>query len=114
MGAGRPVKYTPELIQEIQTAFENYIKATDIPIVAEFAHQYGLPRAKLYEIEQLKYTVKECIDKKEAQLERLGLSNQVNTTMAIFSLKQLGWRDKHEVEHGGSIVIQFDDALKDV
>ena len=111
---GRPVKYTPEVIQEIKDAFEKYIRETEVPIVAEFAHQYGLPRAKLYEIEELNYTVKECIDKKEAQLERLGLTNQVNTTMAIFSLKQLGWRDKHEVEHGGSIVIQFDDALKDV
>jgi len=36
-------------------------------------------------------------DKKEAQLEKLGAFNVINSTMAIFSLKQLGWRDKQEI-----------------
>lgn len=30
-------------------------------------------------------------------LERKALSGEIDKTMAIFSLKQLGWSDKHEL-----------------
>jgi hypothetical protein len=40
-----------------------------------------------------------CIAKKEGALERMALEGKVNTSMAIFSLKQLGWKDTHEQTH---------------
>jgi hypothetical protein len=102
---GRPVKYDDKKLEEIRALFAEYIENTDIPIVAEFAYQNKIPRQKLYEFEALNDTLKGCIDKKEAQLERMGLRGEVDKTMAIFSLKQLGWSDKQQVEHSGGVSI---------
>lgn len=33
-------------------------------------------------------------------LERLGLKGKINSTLAVFSLKQLGWRDQQQVDVG--------------
>lgn len=113
---GRPKKYTDEIIEQIRLAMEVYIQSVDIPIVAEFAYQNHIPRFKLYEFaensEEFQYTIKGLIDKKEAQLERLALTKEINPTMAIFSLKQLGWRDVTETEHSGSVGVSIIDDIK--
>ena len=31
-------------------------------------------------------------------LEKLGLKGKINTTLAVFSLKQLGWRGQQQVD----------------
>lgn len=89
--------------------FLQYIESTDIPIVAEFAYTRGITRERLYEMEELSYALKVCVQKKEAALESKALKGDVNCTMAIFSLKQLGWKDTHHNEHtgkdGGPLVI---------
>lgn len=90
---GRPVKYTKEKLEEINSALKKYVDEEDIPILAEFAYQNDINRTKLYEFDELKDAIKKCVTKKEANLERFGLLGQVNTTIAIFSLKQLGWTD---------------------
>lgn len=113
----RPTKYTDEVIAEITGKMEEYIMATDIPIVAEFAYKNKIPRQILYKLaeenELLNDTIKGLIDKKEAQLERLALTKEIQHTMAIFSLKQLGWRDITETEHSGSVGISIiDDVAK--
>jgi len=104
MGAGRPTKYTPEVIEDIRQLMEEYLMEVDIPIVAEFAYKNRIPRQKLYEFagndEEFNDTIKALIDKKEAQLERLALEKVIDKTMAIFSLKQLGWKDTQEVDIG--------------
>ena len=48
---------------------------------------------------ELADAIKLCTTKKEAALEQGGLSGDLNTTMCVFSLKQLGWTDtqKHDV-----------------
>ena len=117
MPAGRPKKYTDEVVEEIRLAMEEYIDLTDIPIVAEFAYQNRVERRKLYEFaennDEFNHTIKRLIDKKEAQLERLALTKEIQHTMAIFSLKQLGWRDITETEHSGSVGISIiDDVAK--
>jgi hypothetical protein len=48
---------------------------------------------------ELRY--RQCLTKKEAQLERKALYNEINVSMAIFSLKQLGWSDRTEQTHRG-------------
>ena len=103
-------KHGPEEIQKINELLIKYINDTDIPIVSEFAYQNNIRRALLYENKVLSYTIKGLIDKKEAQLERKALDGDVNITMAIFSLKQLGWKDRQEIEHSGSI--QLIDDIK--
>lgn len=98
---GPPYKYTEAEVSEIAEKFRQYIDETDIPILAEFAYQNELTRPWMYDQSQLATLIKRCIDKKEAALERGTLKGELNPAMAIFSLKQMGWRDKQEVEHSG-------------
>lgn len=98
---GRPRTYSDDEVLDLIERFEEYIANTDIPIIAEFAYQNGVLRETLYDYEEFSTLRKAAIDKKEAQLERLALKGEVDKTMAIFSLKQLGWSDKQQVEHSG-------------
>jgi len=99
MAGGRPKKYTKEVKQDILAKFEKYIDETEIPIIAEFAYLNNIIRQKLYEFPEFCDTIKRAIDKKESTLESLALRGKINVTMAIFSLKQLGWKDKQEIDH---------------
>lgn len=112
--AGRPKKYTDEYLAELRESLEVYIEETDIPILKEWCVSVGIPSKHVYDFEPLSDPIKVLIDKKEANLERKGLQGEVDRTMAIFSLKQLGWRDKQEMEHKGTVNVHFDDALRDV
>lgn len=78
----------------LREEFLQYVENTDIPIVAEFAYTRGVNKQRLYEWEELSDPLKACIAKKEAALESKALKGDVNCTMAIFSLKQLGWSDR--------------------
>ena len=93
---GRPVEWTSERKAALLADFEQYIDESDIPIVAEFCSKHKTYKQRLYEYEEFSDSIRRCINKKESALESLGLTNQINTTMAIFSLKQLGWKDKIE------------------
>lgn len=109
---GRPIKYTKKRINEIKRILEIYIIETDIPIIAEFAYKNHIPRQKLYEFKELNDTIKELIDKKEANLERMALEGEIEKTMAIFSLKQLGWSDK--IDHNLNIQGELLNQIKDL
>lgn len=101
--AGRPKKYTDEYVAELTVQLEAYIDETDIPILKEWCYQAGIPSTYVYEIEGLSEPIKRCLDKKEAALERKALNREIDHTMAIFSLKQLGWRDKQDHNVTGEI-----------
>ena len=101
MKTGRPRNLSNERIAELQDKFEEYIRETPVPIIAEFAYLNDVLRESLYDYPEFSTLIKKCVAKKEAQLERGALQNSLNTTMAIFSLKQLGWRDKQEHEISG-------------
>ena len=100
---GRPPKYTEPDINEMVRKFTEYIDDKDMPIIAEFAYLNDIDRLYLYDHMEFSTLLKKAIAKKESYLEEKGLKGEVNPTMAIFSLKQLGWRDKQEVEHSGEI-----------
>jgi hypothetical protein len=82
--------------REVLEAFNTYIAEVEIPIVAEFATLQGVSREFLYSNEEFSDAIKRCTFKKEAALERMALTGKVNVSMAIFSLKQLGWTDRAE------------------
>lgn len=111
MPAGAPQVHDRVAILQ---AFLRYISSTEIPIVAEFAASHGLYRQFLYDCDEFADALKQCVSKKEGALERKALDGQVNCTMAIFSLKQLGWSDKQETVHKGDaaapIVISATDS----
>jgi hypothetical protein len=98
---GHPKIWQGEKLQELIAHFKKYIDETEIPIVAEFAYKYNIRRQLLYELPELSDTIKEIIEKKESALERKALEGDINVSMAIFSLKQLGWKDKQEHELSG-------------
>jgi len=101
MAGGRPRNLSDDEILDLVDRLEDYIANTDIPIVTEFAYQNNISRDDLYNYDEFYALRKTAIDKKEAQLERKALNGEIDKTMAIFSLKQLGWSDKREVEHSG-------------
>lgn len=98
---GRPRAYSDEEISDIMVRLEQYIEETDIPIIAEFAYMNKIPRQTLYDYKEFSTLIKRLMDKKESCLEKMALEGRVNSTMAIFSLKQIGWRDKQEHEISG-------------
>lgn len=93
---GRPRIFTTELMAELRDKFANYIEENEIPILAEFCYKNDIPKSHIYELEGFTNLIKKCLAKKEAALEKKALGNEVNVTMAVFSLKQLGWSDRQE------------------
>lgn len=96
----RPKKYNQDEMIEI---IDTYTEAEDIPILKEVCQLNRWNHKYIYELadknEKLSESIKMLIYKKEVSLEKLGLMGIVNSTMAIFSLKQLGWTDKQETQH---------------
>lgn len=104
--AGRPPKVK---VKDIIADVDAYLAAADPPIVAEFAHRHNITREYLYQLAekenekgrpQLSYAIKRISEAKEIALEKGGLCGDYQANMAIFSLKQLGWRDKQDVNAG--------------
>ena len=93
----RPIEYTDEKIAEIVQLMDEYTESEEIPILAEFAYKNNIRRGTMYDQPGLSDAMNRRTGKKEAQREKKGLKGEVNTSMAIFSLKQMGWSDKHEV-----------------
>ena len=97
----RPRKYTKTLLREIALQIEAYTEKppNGIPSVAECAVLLKTYRQFFYEHDdcwEFSDAVKKLLAKKEYLLEMGGLSGKLNPSMAIFSLKQMGWSDKHE------------------
>jgi hypothetical protein len=97
---GRPRQYNRAALAKLMA---QYIDDTEIPIIAEFAHQSGVLRELLYDWPEFSTLLKRCTEKKESALERMALAGKVNVSMAIFSLKQLGWSDKQEQTVKGDV-----------
>lgn len=104
------VTWTPERIDDLREKLEKYIDDNVIPIAAEFAYLHNVNRQSLYEY--LPDTIKKLSEKKQANLEKGMLSNKINVTGAIFSLKQLGWRDRFESEM--NIKYKLDEAEENI
>ncbi len=98
---GRPRKYNEEQVNDLIEKFTEYITNTDIPIIVDFCSKNGILRDELYYYPEFSTLIKACVEKKEAALEMKALDGSINTTMAIFSLKQIGWSDKRIQEITG-------------
>jgi hypothetical protein len=102
---GRPPKLTTEERREVYEELEKYIKETDDPTVPEFistnwvALGYDIIYQNLYDWKEFSGLIKRLVRKQEAYLIREGTQNKINTTMAIFRLKQPqhGYRDRQEL-----------------
>ena len=111
----RPIseKYKTDFVLK---QMNDYIDNTELPIFKEVCYQNNWDTARIYQLgnehEEILDTIKKLSNKKEAELEKGGLTGKYNSTMAVFSLKQLGWKDRQEVEVGSnkesnSIKVEF-------
>ena len=94
----RPRSRTQTQDEHLLKKFEKYINDTTLPIIAEFAYMNDIERQYLYDNKMFSTLLKKCTTKKEANLEKGALTGKLNHTMAIFSLKQLGWKDRQDTE----------------
>lgn len=94
----RPRSKTQTQDEELFNKFKKYINDTTLPIIAEFAYMNDIERQYLYDNAMFSTLLKKCIAKKEANLEKGALTGKLNPSMAIFSLKQIGWKDKQADE----------------
>lgn len=89
-------------ISELTAAAIQYADTAPIPIVKEFALQVGYPYTYLYELAAKHPTfhaaLRRIVDQKEIILEKGALTGALDRSMAIFSLKQIGWRDQPPAE----------------
>ncbi|WP_291632189.1 hypothetical protein [Clostridium sp.] len=101
-----PNKYKTERLLSL---LEEYTESNDIPILKEFCYINRLSYQYLVNLRnkqadagdnRLSLSISQLMMKKESQIERKGYRNEINTSMAVFSLKQLGWKDKQELELG--------------
>lgn len=75
-----------------------------LPILKEFCLERGFDYEYVYALarkhpdSELAQSIKKCVGYKEVDLERGGLTGKYDRTMAVFSLKQLGWTDKPKKE----------------
>jgi hypothetical protein len=95
---GRPPKVN---IDALINDADKYIEEAEPPIIAEYAHLHGITRQRLYQLaeehKELFDTIKKISEAKEVKLEKNALNGKYQHTMAIFSLKQLGWKDAQDV-----------------
>ena len=108
----RPRSRTRTQDEELFDKFKKYINDTTLPIIAEFAYMNDIERQYLYDNQMFSTLLKKCIAKKEANLEKGALTGKLNPSMAIFSLKQIGWKDKQADEMQQQPVINI--SLKGV
>ena len=107
----RPKKAKYQL-KNLCKIIDEYTDNTQIPILKEVCYQNDLNYSYVMQMRtkeenaELSNSIKRLLDKKEAQLERLGLTGKIDRGMAIFSLKQLGWKDKPEQEDSIESIVQ--------
>lgn len=110
---GRPPKIN---INDLIKDADKYIAEADPPILAEYAHLHNITRQYLYELakenKELSDTIKRISEAKEIMLERETLKGRYQPTMAVFSLKQLGWKDKAPEEANNEALERLDAILE--
>jgi len=114
---GRPRQYDRAALLE---QFLVYIETTEIPIILEWTSQHGITKNLVYDWPEFAEALELCSNKKVAALERKALNGEINNAMAIFSLKQHGWRDnleqtiKSEMQKPGDVVQHLEELAKNL
>jgi hypothetical protein len=106
---GRPMKFSSK--EDLQKHVDLYFAQTDRPTLAGLAYSLDINRQTLYnyaENQEFFDIIKKARERVEAKYEeRLIYEN--NPTGTIFALKNMGWKDKTEVDNNirGAIPIQL-------
>lgn len=105
MARPRTGKYEPEqMVEIIEDYLQVCLKKKRVPIFKEICVKAGWnynvvqQKRALPGYEALDEEMQRLINAKEFMLERLGLEGKIEKTMAVFSLKQLGWKDNNNID----------------
>ena len=89
-------------IKKMAKIIEEYSDKTELPILKEVCYinkwNYDYVMQLQREYDELSQSIKHLLNKKEVALEKGAIIGKYNNTMAIFSLKQLGWKDRQDLE----------------
>lgn len=115
---GRPVKYTPEVIEDIAEKLLLWAEDPKSFWLGEFCIKHGLWRQRLDEFAnkspEFSDALKRVKEIQETRLVLLAMARKIDTTMAIFALKNVaGWRDKRETEHSGQLGVDITTFLRE-
>lgn len=110
MPAGRPAKFNSA--EELQFAIDKYLDEAEIKTVTGLALHLGFEsRQSFYdyeEKEEFSYIIKKArLHVEVAYEERLSGNSP---TGAIFALKNMGWKDKTEVEQSGNLNMNWNEV----
>ena len=105
---GRPLKYTPEFIEQLRLKLDEWIKVPSHWWICDFAIENDIWEQRIYDFAKVNEIFLESLKKAEqiqkSRLVQLALERKVDTGMAIFALKNVaGWRDRSELEHSGKV-----------
>ena len=108
---GRPRIYNADQINEDLVV---YMNSTDDPYVEEFILSQPFAPDTFYRLAKTSQTLSDTIKRLHAKqmmrTVRKAEVGDINSTFAIFKLKQkcYGWSDKQEVEHSGELAIKVE------
>lgn len=103
----RPVsgKYVQEdMCVKLDDYTDTCIRKKKVPILKEVVvkcgwnYDYVMTLERKEGWEQLREAINRLVNTKEYMLERLALDGKITNTMAVFSLKQLGWKDQQTMD----------------
>lgn len=112
---GTPKYDIPAMAAAIRLYTNQCLEATKgFPILKECCilndWEYDYVRQLAMEHAELSTAIKRLLDQKEICLEKLGACGLIHKSMAIFSLKQLGWTDKVDIDMTMERVAIIDDV----
>ena len=112
---GRPKVYTAKFLKKEAQELMMYIDKTLIPFKNEFCLERNYSPQRISEFAKINTLFSEALKRLEAKQElnivKGALSNKLNASFAIFTLKNVaGWRDVQE--HKGSVSIKVTDERK--
>lgn len=112
---GRPKKWTDKKLQKIAADMVEFFRNDRSKcFISSFFAETGISRQRVYHYENSVPELAEAFDLVraicETRLAEAGLSGTAPPAMAIFSLKQFGWKDKVEVDsnHSGGISLNVE------
>lgn len=119
---GRPEKWTSSFVAEeiewmkkylISSEGENIVFKKELCHLRKYSHSQFTTYVTKFELFE---AIKEIDEILEVRIAKAGMTNEINTTMAIFCLKNNhGWKDKTENEttfKGNGLTINFVPAKK--
>jgi len=110
MPAGRPSKYTPELLEQAYAYLDEWETLGQlIPSNEGLSYYLGVGKRTIYDWakDEEKQEFSHILDKIQAQQAQLvlnkGLGGDFNPSIAKLVLGKHGYHDKHDIEHAGDI-----------